>query len=853
MQAQFLKKAVPHIIAVVLFLIVAAIYCKPALEGKVLSQSDVLGWKGMAQQSIEFKEKYGYYPLWTESMFSGMPTYNIVMGPTTQITIGVSFLSKLLTLGLPKPINFFFLSCISFYFLSIVLRVRPWVGMIMALAFAYSSFNPILVAAGHDSEILAIGYAPGVIASFLLILDRKYLWGACLFTLFFAFQISTVHLQIVYYTFISLSLLTLFFIIQYWKQRPIKGILTALVIALTAGFIGFCVYADSMLPIQEYAKETMRGGRTELTSSTSKLESNSGLSTDYAFQWSAGIGETLTLVVPNVYGGASNGRELGADSKFVEKLVEAGYPEDTAIQETAGMAYWGDQPSSSPIYLGIVVCFFFIIGVVFVNDWSKWWLLSIAVIGIVLSWGKHFSAVNNFLFNHLPYYNHFRSPTMAIVLTQFAFPLLGALGLEQILKKDSSSVDLHKLRLEKFKTAMYIVGGLLIFLIGFYVMSEYKAPNDVQLKTGLEQKMQQALSHGKPPSQEVLQRSTDFSKSMIGALQSDRHSLYGADLLRGFVLIAVAGLLTWFFLKGKMKWAFFLAGLFLLIVFDLLGIDSRYLNEDRFFDQSETEASFTPTAADLQIQKDPDKNFRVYDVIGGPSSEFQMSEESSRTSYFHNSIGGYSPAKLGLYQDIIENQLEKGNIRVFNMLNAKYFIEQDPATQQQIAKINPDAYGPCWLVKSIHFVKDGNEEMKALDSINTRDTVIIQQQYAPQIKFQPVPDSAAYIRLIENRDDRINYQFSAGTAQFAVFSEVYYSKGWNAFLDGKPADYFRVDYILRGMPVPSGKHTIEFRFEPHSYILGNAIAITASIITYLLLITAIILSAVSYRKKLAAN
>jgi Bacterial membrane protein YfhO len=831
MNAPFLKKALPHLIAVAVFLIVAIVYCKPALEGKVLSQSDVMGWKGMAQQSVEYKEKYGHYPLWTESMFSGMPTYNILLGPTTQITIGISYLSKLPTLGLPKPINFFFLACICFYFLTLVLGINPWVGILSALAFAYSSFNPILVAAGHDSEILAIGYAPAVIASYLLILKRNYLLGASLLTLFFAFQMGTVHLQIVYYTLISIGILTLFFLIHSRLEKQWKSILTSLFLAVICGAIGYGVYADSMLPIQEYAKESMRGGRTELTQNINKLETKTGLSTDYAFMWSEGFGETFTIVAPNAYGGGTSGRVLGNDSKFVEKLTEAGMPEDAAIQQATGLAYWGDQPITSPIYFGAIVCFLFILGLVFAKSWYKWWLISIAFLGILLAWGKHFPAFNNFVFDYFPYYNHFRVPTMALALSQFAFPLLGALGLDQLLFSGESMEAVWK----KFQTTILITSGLLVVLCGFYLMAEYRGLHDAQLKSAFVRQMGQVLARGKPPTTEIEQQANAFGSSLVRALQEDRQSLYGADLLRSVLLILAAVCLTGLYIRRKFKWPVVLGGLLVLSTFDLLLVGNRYLNEESFVEQSDSESGFTPTQADLQIMNDKEKNFRVYDKSTG-GDPFQ----DSRASYFHNSIGGYHPAKLGLYEDIKTNQLEKGNMFVFDMLNAKYFIQEDPATHQPVARINPGAYGPCWLVKSIQYVRDGNAEMKALDTINTRDTVIIQQKFAGQVKFLPVADNTASIRLIENLNDRIDYKFSAKTNQFAVFSEVYYDKGWNVWLDGNKADYFRVDYILRGMPVPAGNHLIEFRFEPHSYILGNLISMLASIITYLLLISAAI-------------
>ena len=837
MNLNLLKKALPHLIAIVIFLIVAVVYCRPALEGKVVFQHDMLGYKGMAQQSFEYKEKYGHFPLWTESMFSGMPAYNIAMDSKSKISIG--WLSYILTWGLPKPISFFFLACVCFYILTLVLRINSWIGILSALAYAWSTYDPIIVVVGHETKMMAIAYAPGVIAGLLMIFQRKWLLGAALLTCFFSFQVGTQHLQIVYYTLISAGLLTLFYLVYSWQQKQIKDALIGVVIAAVSGAIGFATFAVSNLPVQELAKETMRGGRTELTgaSNTNKYISNNGLSKDYAFGWSYGIAETFTLIAPEAFGGGSSGKEITGNSKFVDKMTEAGVPEDNALQMANGYAYWGAQPfTAGPVYLGAVCCFLFFLGLVFVKGWQKWWLLSVALTGILLAWGKNFPALNYFLFDHLPFYNKFRAPALALVMPQFAFPLLGALGLNQLLTGGESKEAVWK----KFKMSLFITAGVLVLLIGFYFMADYKGVNDAGLRDNYTNGMLQQMSRGKQPTPEMQQQAREFGSSLIKGLQSDRQSIFGGDLLRSLALITAAVVLIGLYLKDKFKQAILLGGLILLSSYDLLSVGRRYLNEDSFADVSDFEASLAPTAADMKIKSDPEKNFRVFDQSAG--DPFQ----DSRASYHHNSVGGYHPAKLGLYQDLIEHQLTKGNMMTFNMLNTKYFIQRNPSTGQSEALLNSNAFGPCWLVQHIHYVKDGNEEMKALDSLNTRDTAIVQEKYRSAVKFEPVPDSGASIRLIENLNDKITYKFSARTNQFAVFSEVYYDKGWNVFLDGNKTDYCKVDYILRGMSVPAGEHTIEFRFEPHSYELGDSLGVWTSILAYLLVITAI---AAEWRKR----
>src|SRR5258708_1745313 len=565
MNSTVLKKALPHVIAILIFLIVAVVYCRPALEGKVVAQSDMLQYKGMAQQSFDYKEKHGHYPLWSESAFSGMPAYTIAMDHSA---IYLGPVVGMLSLGLPQPINFFFLACVCFYILTVVLRINPWIGVLTALAYAYSTYDPVIVVTGHVTKMLAIGYAPGIFAGLLLLFQRKFIWGTVLMMLFFALQLSTNHLQIVYYTLLSLGVLTLFYIVHAFIQGQGKDAAIAIVLACFAGLIGFGTSALGNLPVQEYSKETMRGGRTELTNSSSKLESKNGLSKDYAFQWSYGIGETMTLAVPNVYGGGSGGKEIGDNSKFADRLTqEFSVPEETGLQYANGSAYWGAQPfTSGPVYLGAIVCFLAILGLVFVKGWQKWALLSLAVFGIVLSWGKNFPAFNYFLFDHFPFYNKFRAPAMALVIPQLVFPVLAALGLNELINSRQPRVGIWK----GFRKAAYVTGGLLVILIGFYFMADYSGARDTQLKEQFVQGKMQQLSQGKQAGPDVQQQAVATGNTLIRALQADRQSLYGSDLLRTILLIVAAGVLLGLYLKDKIKQPILLAGLIILSSYDLL-------------------------------------------------------------------------------------------------------------------------------------------------------------------------------------------------------------------------------------------------------------------------------------------
>ncbi|HXO77608.1 MAG TPA: hypothetical protein VN824_20285, partial [Puia sp.] len=527
MNSTVLKKWLPHVIAILVFLIVAVVYCRPALEGKVVFQQDMLQYKGMAQQSMEYKEKHGHFPLWSESTFSGMPAYTIAMGHSG---IYLGPVVNILTLWLPEPISFFFLACVCFYILMTVLRINPWVGALAALAYAYSSYDPIIVVTGHVTKMLAIAYAPGVLAGLFLLFQRKFIWGTVVMMLFFALQLNTNHLQIVYYTTFSLGVLTLFYIVHAFIQGQGKDAALVIVLACFAGLVGFGTSTLGTLPVQEYSKETMRGGRTELTNNNNKQETASGLSKDYAFGWSYGISETMTLAVPNVYGGGSGGKEIGDNSKFAEQLTqEFSVPEETGLQYANSSAYWGAQPFTfGPVYLGAIICFLAILGLVFVKGWQKWALLSITVLGIVLAWGKNFSGLNYFLFDHFPFYNKFRAPSTALVIPQLVVPLLAALGLNELINSRQPRTEIWK----SFRKVAYITGGLLVILIGFYFVADYSGANDSRLKEQFVQNKMQQLSQGKQAGADVQQQAVATGNTLIRALQADRKSLYASDLLR---------------------------------------------------------------------------------------------------------------------------------------------------------------------------------------------------------------------------------------------------------------------------------------------------------------------------------
>ena len=841
----FVKKALPHLIAIVVFVLIAVVYCQPAFQGKVVNQSDIQGWKGMAQQSFEFKEKYGHMPYWINSMFSGMPGYQTVFESPNRIS--VVYLHQLFTLGLPKPANFFFLACLMAYFLFMVLRVNPWIGVMGAIAYAYSTFNPIIVSVGHDTQMICIAYAPALIASILLVFQKKYIAGTALTALFAALMIAFNHLQITYYTLITALCISVAFAIHAIRSGNWKQVVNAAALALLAGGIAVGVNMVSLWPTSEFVKETMRGGRSELTDTTGKQnKTKGGLDKDYAFQYSYGIDEVLTVIVPNLYGGENGGTQISGDkSKFVEKAAEISMPEDQAARYANSLAYWGGQiPTSGPVYLGAVICFLFIAGMVYIKHWLKWGVFAACIIGFVLAWGKNLAGVNYFLFDHLPLYNKFRAPSMAMVMPQLGFVIIACLAVQTILFENFDQSALWK----RFRLTGIITLAVLALLALLYFSFDYKGKNDASFKQNIAGSLVQGQAAGQQPTPQMQQQADEFARSIINGLQDDRQGLFGKDLLRSLFFILLAAGCMYLFIKKKIERTVALAALVVLSSLDLLTAGRRYLNADSFVEPDEYESVFTPTAADNQIdayqKAHPRESFRVFDqeAAQGPFQD-------SRASYRHNSVGGYSPAKLALYQDIIERQLAQGNLNVFNMLNTKFFITPDPATRQPVAQQNPGALGNAWFVKNISFAKNADDEMGRLSHLNTKDSAVIDQRYKGVAGAQTSFDGAGTIELIENLNDKISYKTSSPAPQFAVFSEVYYPHGWDAYIDGKKTAYSRVNYILRGMPVAAGNHTIEFRFEPRTVILGDKITMWFSILVYLMLIAVAVLEWRAWQKQ----
>lgn len=807
MKNSLLQKLLPHFIAVLIFLIVSVLFCKPALEGDVLNQHDNVGWKGMAQNSFEYKERTGHFPLWNPNLFSGMPNYQVAMQGKSVLPDMV----KVFSLGLPKPINFFFLACVCFYILCLALRIRPVIGILAGLGFAFSTYNTVIVAAGHDTQMLATAFMPLIIAGLIFTYEKKYWLGIALTTYGTYQQIGVNHLQVSYYTFLIAVAITLCYVYVWIKQKDWKHMGIAAAIAAIAAIVGIAGNALTLKTTAEYAKYTMRGGKNiSIEGDSVKVAKTSGLDTSYAFEYSLGPAETVTFLMPNAFGGSSS-TPVSESSNAIKNLVEKGVPENSALQLLSRLpGYWGKLSTSGPAYLGAIICLLGLIGFVLVKKPVRWGLLAITILGIFMAWGKYFGSFNVFLFENLPFYNKFRAPSFSQVIPQFAVGVAAALALQYLLFeekiKESFKAD--------FKKVLYTVGGLFLILGLMYMSMSYSTENDISIIDYIK---------GSGGDDEI-------ARLTLSGLKADRKAMFGGQLLRaaGFSILLLGVLYA--YLKNWIKPL--VAGIILLFIstVELTMVSHKYLDDEYYVSADDyANTNFAPTTYDQQILQDKDPNYRVFNMAGGnPYAE-------SRTSYFHKSVGGYHPAKLRIYQDVIEKYLSaRPNPGVLNMLNTKYIVVQDPQSGQGGVIPNPDAYGPCWLVKNVKLVDDQVASIIALGNTNLKDTAIVEKSFSKNV-VQPQADSTSSIKMIKYDNDAIEYEANCNGPQFAVLSEIYYPVGWNAYIDGKKVDYVNANYILRGISIPGGKHAVKFVFEPESVKSGTSIMFITSIIILLIL------------------
>ena len=803
------KKLAPYIAAVVIFVIISLVYLNPLLEGKKLRQDDITRHKGMSKEVTDFREKTGEEALWTNSMFGGMPAYQISVNYKGNL---IKYVDKVFKLGLPHPAGLVFLYMFGFFILLISLKINPWLSIAGAIGFGLSSYFLIILGAGHNSKAHAIGYMAPVVAGFIMTYRGKYISGGILTMLFLALEIQAGHPQITYYLFLLLLVYGFSELIFSIKEKTIPSFTRSTLIVFVAAFLAILTNITSLWATYEYGNYTIRG-KTELT--TEQENRTSGLDKDYATQWSYGKGETWSLMIPNAKGGAS-----GALAQN-EKAMDAIDPElRNAVAQNRVSQYWGDQPfTSGPVYVGAFIIFLFIYGLFIVKGRMRWWLLAATLLSIMLAWGKNFMPLTEFFLDYFPGYNKFRAVSMTLVIAELTIPLLGLLALSKILEDPGvfkRKINIYNFKINPFYISLGLTGGLsLLFALVpdwfFSFLSEYE-----------NQMIAQQNSSGAENASMIAE--------FFSSVEIARMAIFKADVLRSFILILIGGVILIGFSMGKIKKGLTYGLLIVLVLVDMWGIDKRYLNDDNFVGKSRVENPYIMSAADKLILKDKDPNFRVLNLTVDPFAD-------ASTSYFHKSIGGYHGAKLRRYQELYDHQIkEKFNRSVLNMLNAKYFIQADESRNPVVAP-NPQAMGNAWFVEEIRMVKNADEELEALSDFDPESIAIVDERFHEELAgFSPVKDSSALIKLIDYKPNDLQYQVNSQKDQLAVFSEIYYPKGWNAYVDGVLTPHFRVNYVLRAMIVRAGKHLVEFKFEPQVYNIGEKISFGSSLLVILLLI-----------------
>ena len=814
MKSEFLKKhgkALAILGCIVAFAAITLIYFSPIFEGKRLQQHDIGMYKGMSKEIADYREATGETTLWTNSMFGGMPAWNISARQNANL---FNEIHPVLSLGLPSPIGAVFIGMLGFFILMLVLDCSVWLSFVAALAYGFSSYMFIIIGAGHNTKAFAIAYMAPVVAGVLLTYKGKSLWGAILTALALALEVKANHLQITYYLLLMLIILVIAEFISDISKKKLGHFFKASACLLVAAVFAIMTNFTILYANYDYGKETTRGKPVLASDSDNQTK---GLNRDYITQWSYGKGETWSLMIPNAKGGAS--AYIGNQNPALQK-ADSRYRSNIAQSN----AYWGDQPGTSgPVYVGAIVVFLFVLGALTVKGKLKWALLIATLLSILLSWGKNFMWFTDFFIDHVPGYNKFRAVSMTLVIAEVCMPLLGFLGLAEIVKNPEN----FKKNLPKFFIALGITAGLclLFYLMPktfFNFLSQDEASQFAQLKSGKDGALYAAFAT---------------------QLENVRIAIFRKDALRSLLYIILAAVPVFFCAKGKLKTLPAMAILAVLVFVDMFPIDKRYLNNDNFVDKAKAEKPFVATAADILIMEDKSLDYRVFDLTGSPFND-------SRCSYFHKSIGGYSGAKLRRYQDVIDHYMSgQLNPNVLNMLNTKYFIISDKQNNgKPVVQQNPDAFGNAWMANNIKWVETPNEEIDAIDATDLEHTAIINKEFEKAIPEYHPTDSVGSIALVDYKPNQVTYSFDANEDKLVVFSEIWTSKGWTMRIDGEEHPLLRANYLLRAAMVPAGKHEIVMRYEPRIWKVGGIISLVSSLIILLGLVGTIVISIIKKQK-----
>ena len=823
-----LKRILPDVVAILVFAVISfAYFCPAVTEGRILSQHDSVAGIGAGQEGKEYLERTGERTRWTNSIFGGMPTYQ--MAPSYRSTDMLKTVENLYHLYLPTYVWYVFVMLLGFYILLRAFNFKVWLASLGAIVWAFSSYFFIIIAAGHIWKLITLAYIPPTIAGLVLCYRGKYLSGGLVTALFVALQIASNHVQMSYYfLFVMLFMAIAYGFIAYQKQA-LPDFFKATGVLILAGLIGVCINLSNLYHTYEYSKESMRG-KSELIKENAANQTDSGLERDYITQWSYGIGETFSLLVPNVKGGASV--PLAANEKAMEKAN----PMYRNIYGQLGQ-YWGEQPGTSgPVYVGAFVMFLFVLGLFVVKGPMKWALLGATVFSILLSWGKNFMGLTDFFIDYVPMYNKFRAVSSILVIAEFTIPLLAMLALKEIV----SSPNILKECRKEFLVSFGLTGGLALL---FAVMPKVFFPAYVST---MEMNALQSFP-------------TDQLVPLLANLEEVRMSLFTSDAWRSFFIILVGVTLLWMYVAGKLKQISLIVSLFLLCLVDMWTVNKRYLYDEQFVEQQVQTQGFQQTETDKMILADQTLDYRVLNLASNTFNE-------NNTAYWHKSVGGYHAAKLRRYQEMIEEhisgemnnlfkavteaegemeKLDPSGFPVLNMLNTRYFIFPLQGGQT-LPLLNPHALGNAWFVDDVQYVDNANEEIEAIHGLDPLETAVVDKRFVEVIK--PVAaDSAASIQLVTYEPNYLKYEVDSKNGGTVVFSEIYYP-GWRSSIDGQEVSHGRANYILRAMNVPAGKHVIEFSFDPLSLHVTEKIAFIALGILALAVLGVVLLKIKAYRK-----
>ncbi len=798
------KKVLPHFAVLVLFVIISVGYFHPVLKGKTIFQSDIVQYTGMAKQQRDFQQQKGEETYWTNSAFGGMPTYQL------GAKYPHNYIKKLdLTLRfLPRPADYLFLYFIGLYILLLVLKLDYKLAFLGAIAFGFSTYLIIILGVGHNAKAHAIAYMPLVLSGIILTFQGAFWKGFFLTAIAMALELVANHFQMTYYLLLLVICLGIAYLIDAYRRKQIPHYFKSVGIMALAVVLALGLNATNLLATKEYAAFSTRGkSEISINPDGSPKESNDGLSYDYITEYSYGKLETFNLLVPRFMGGGTS-EPFPENSKTVDALMKMG-----ASSEQANMIlnqipmYWGTQPIvAAPAYIGAVMIFLAVLALFLVRGRFKWWAVSGLLLSLLLSWGDNFSFLTELFIEYVPLYNKFRAVSSIQVLIELIIPILAMVGLYQFL----NDVNKPEKRQKALLWSGGIVGGLLlIFLVGKSVLFDFASPYDRFFID-------------------------EMGLPFVDAIREDRMSLFTTDVIRSLVFVVLAIGLLWLLLKQKLKEIMVIGGLLLLIMIDLIGVDLRYVNEEDFVSERIMERPFQATSADDEVLKD-EGYFRILDETVDPFN-------SGRASYFHNALGGYHAAKPGRVRDLYEFYIQgRPKLEILNMMNVKYRLIYTN-DGQVLAEKNVQANGPAWFVESVIPVDSADDELLMLDTLNTKTTAVVLRDIISELPVKNIErDSMATIDLTLHEPNKLVYETASKTDQLAVFSEVYYPNGWNVYIDGEPATFFRANYLLRAMVVPAGIHTVSFVFEPKIVSVGSTYSLISAIILIILGLIAVFL------------